>query len=462
VERTRIEHLDRQVLDADRRREQLTSERAGLDLDTLADAFAELQLQHETQKESLDTLGEQVELRKQATADAQDQQRARQAELAELRKQAQAARGRLSSLETLQSAALGQEQGAATQWLKAQGLDDAARVGERLQVEAGWENAVEGALGQLIEAVLVDAPEALVDALGELGDGRLALVASADDVDGEAYAPTSLAAKVQGPRAIRRLLSRLHGADTLADARALQAQLGDGESVITRNGERLGAGWVRVVRSGAAKQGALLREKEIQSLRGEIDGLVDRERELEALLTRLRDQLLAAEQQREDAQRALYLAHRGVSELAGQLQSQQGKLESARNRIERIDAELAQLASTLEAAQAQSREARQRVEHAVSAMGDLETAGRLSTPSAASWRRHVMPHAWPHANRATPRTRSRSLWNRSAPRWSPWRRRWSAWAASVDSWIRAWATWPRSSPRAMRRCSRWRTNARSH
>ncbi|HOU66750.1 MAG TPA: chromosome segregation protein SMC, partial [Thermomonas sp.] len=157
-------------------------------------------------------------------------------------------------------------------------------------------------------------------------------------------------------------------------ARALQAQLGDGESVISRNGERLGAGWVRVVRSGAAKQGALLREKEIQSLRGEIDGLVDRERELEALLTRLRDQLLAAEQQREDAQRALYLAHRGVSELAGQLQSQQGKLESARNRIERIDAELAQLASTLEAAQAQSREARQRVEHAVSAMGDLETA----------------------------------------------------------------------------------------
>ncbi|MEF9978803.1 MAG: chromosome segregation protein SMC [Thermomonas sp.] len=373
VERTRIEHLDRQVLDADRRREQLINERAGLDLDTLADAFEQLQLQHETQKESLDTLGEQVEQRKQATGDAQEEQRARQAELAELRKQAQAARGRLASLETLQAAALGQEQGAATQWLKAQGLDDAARVGERLQVEAGWENAVEGALGQLIEAVLVDAPEALVDALGELGDGRLALVASAEDAGDGAYAPTSLAAKIRGPNAIRRLLSRLHGADTLADARALQARLGDGESVITRNGERLGAGWVRVVRSGAAKQGALLREKEIQALRGEIESHVTRERELESLLTRLRDQLLAAEQQREDAQRALYLAHRGVSELAGQLQSQQGKLDSARNRIERIDAELAQLAGSMETAQEQSREARQRVEQAVSRMGDLET-----------------------------------------------------------------------------------------
>ena len=32
---------------------------------------------------------------------------------------------------------------------------------------------VEGALGQLIEGVLAESPEALVDALGELGEGRL-------------------------------------------------------------------------------------------------------------------------------------------------------------------------------------------------------------------------------------------------------------------------------------------------
>ena len=371
VERTRIEHLDRQILDADRRREQLNAERIGLDIAALADAFEGLQLQHEEQKASLDTLTDDVETRKQSLAALQEQQRGKQSELAELRKQAQAARGRLASLETLQHAALGQEQGAATQWLQAQGLDSAARVGERLTVEAGWENAVEAALGQLIEAVIVDAPEQLVDALGELGEGRLALVSSQGG--DEHYAATSLAAKVQGPRAIRRLLARLHAADSRADARALQSRLGDGESVITRNGERLGEGWVRVARSGAAKQGALLREKEIQSLRAEIDGHVDRERELESGLTQLRDQMLAAEQQREDAQRALYLAHRGVSELAGQLQSQQGKLESARGRIERIDGELVQLATTLESGKEQAREARQRVEDVVEKMGELES-----------------------------------------------------------------------------------------
>ena len=220
--------------------------------------------------------------------------------------------------------------------------------------------------------MLVEAPEALVDALGELGEGRLTLVDPQDatlDV-----APTSLAAKVRGPIAIRRILSKLHVAETLAEARALLPQLGDGESVITRNGERLGAGWVRVVRSSAAKQGALLREREIQTLRGEIETLQNRERELDSMLVQLRDRLLAAEQQREDAQRTLYMAHRSVSELAGQLQSQQGRLDSARGRIEKIDAELEQLGETLESSRDQSREARNRQEEAVVRMSELEDA----------------------------------------------------------------------------------------
>jgi chromosome segregation protein len=153
----------------------------------------------------------------------------------------------------------------------------------------------------------------------------------------------------------------------------LLPRLGDGESVITRHGERLGAGWVRVLRSGAAKQGALLREREIKTLRAEIEQLQHRETELERGLTAWRDRALVAEQQREDAQRALYLAHRSVSELAGQLQSQQGRLDSARARIERIDAETAQLVTTLDTSREQAREARSQLEDAVSKMAALET-----------------------------------------------------------------------------------------
>lgn len=372
VERTRVDYLDRRSLDADRRREQLVAERGALDLDALSGAYESLALRHEEQKAALESLGEALETRKQAAVDLQDQQRASQGELSDVRKQAQEARGRLSSLETLQHAALGQEQGAAVEWLRQRGLDSAARVGERLVVEPGWENAVEGALGQLIEGVLVDAPEALVDALSDLGEGRIALVAGADG--DEAYAPTSLASRVQGPRAIRRLLARLHVAESLAEARTLQATLGEGESVITRTGERLGEGWVRVLRTGAAKQGALLREREIKSLRATIEQLQAREHELEAALAAGRERLLQAEQQREEAQRQLYLAHRGVSELAGQLQGQQGRLDTARGRIEKIEAELAQLIETIDDSARQARDARATLEDAVGRMADLESA----------------------------------------------------------------------------------------
>ncbi len=377
VERTRVDYLDRQSLEADRRREALAGERTGLDLAALAAAFEEAQLRHETQKSALDGLNEQLDARKQEVSGLQEQQRGAQAELAEVRKQAQAARGRLSSLEALQQAALGQEQGAAVAWLKARGLDSAARVGERLTVQDGWENAVEGALGQLIEGVLVDAPGALIDgelveALADLGEGRIALVA--DDSGAAAFAPTSLAARVQGPLAVRRLLARLHAAEDLADARRLLPTLAEGDSIITRAGERLGEGWVRVSRQGAARQGALLREREIQSLRAGIDELQQREAALEERLVQLRDRLLASEQQREDAQRQLYLAHRSVSELAGQLQSQQGRMDSARQRIERIEAELAQLVQTLDGSREQAREARSRLEEAITSMGELESA----------------------------------------------------------------------------------------
>ncbi|MGY1457712.1 chromosome segregation protein SMC [Luteimonas sp. A534] len=370
VERTRVDYLDRQSLEADRRREALSAERAGLDLDALAEAFAGVAEEHETQKLALDGLNEGLEARKQAALDLQDQQRAAQQEISEVRKLAQEARGRLSSLETLQHAALGQEQGAAVAWLRQRGLDSATRVGEALEVDPGWENAVEGALGQMIEGVLVESPEALVEALADLGEGRIALV-SADAGDAD-FAPTSLAARVRGPLAIRRLLARLHVADSLADARALQARLEPGDSVITRDGERLGAGWLRVLRSGAARQGALLREREIQGLRERIEQLQAREAELEAALANGRERLLAAEQAREDAQRQLYHAHRSVSELAGRLQGQQGRLDAARNRIERIDAELAQLGESITGSGEQARESRGRLEDAVSRMAELE------------------------------------------------------------------------------------------
>src|SRR5688572_14470669 len=370
VERTKIEYLEKQALDAGRRREALAAERGTLDTTALAAALSTLATDHDTQKGGLDALGTTLEQRKAGLTALQEQQRQQQAELADVRKAAQAARGRLSSLEALQHAALGQEKNVALDWLKAQGLADRPRLGEALDVEAGWETAVETVLGSLLEAVTVDAPQDFLDALASLGQGRVALVAA--DAGEVSVRPGSLAERVRGPVAVRKLLSQVQAVD---DAAALPSvALAAGEAAIARSGEWFGNGWLRVLRSGEAQQGALGREREIQTLRAEIDTLGRKEQQLNDGLTAMRDKLLEAEQHREDAQRALYLAHRGVSELAGQLQSQQGRLDTARARIERIDAELAQLGSTLQAARDQASQARARQEEAVMRMAELEDA----------------------------------------------------------------------------------------
>ncbi|MBS0464945.1 MAG: chromosome segregation protein SMC, partial [Proteobacteria bacterium] len=370
VERTHIGHLDRQMLDAANRRDKLTAERAGLDIQALATALESTRATHDAQRGQLETQTAELESRKQALAGLQAAERQQQTDLAGLRQQLQAARGKLGSLETLQHAALGQESGGGRAWLKQRGLDHAARLGERLQVNSGWEVAVETVLARLLEAVVVDGMDAHLPALAALADGRIALM---DAGDGElAVLPTSLAAQVRGPLAARRILARVHGVEDVAAAQALLPTLADGDAVVTRAGEWIGGGWARVLRSGEAQHGSLLRERQIQALRLEIAALGQREAESVQAQAGFRARLLEAEQRREDAQRALYLAHRSVAELAGQVQGQQGKLDSASARSRQIEGDIAQIAQALQKSHADASQARARLETAVAAMGQHE------------------------------------------------------------------------------------------
>ena len=370
VDRTRIDYLERQALDAQRRIEALQGERAQLDVESLAVQIEQLRIEHETRQASLDTLGEALEARRGDVTAVQAQQSQAQSELADVRKRAQAARGRLASLEALQHAAMGQEKGAALEWVRAHGLESARRVVELLDVDPGWETAVETVLGTLLQGVVVDDSAALAEALATLPDGRLALVEAGDGA--QVDAPGTLAARVRGPAVVRRLLARVRPLDDLAQLRAQSAALAAGEWLVTRDGECFGDGWASVTRSGEAQRGALVREREIQSLREDIAQLGRDEAALQARIEHLRGALLEAEQRREDAQRALYLAHRSVSELGGELQSRQGQLASAQARHARIEDDLAQQRRALDEATRGASDVRTRLEITIERMDGIE------------------------------------------------------------------------------------------
>ena len=348
VERTKLNYLDRQGIDLSRRREALETEQKTTDVVALDAAGEQLHGEHDTQRERVETLGSLLDQHKSSHEKVQDEERQVQSALNEARQHLQAARGRHASLEALQHAALGQEESAASGWLARLGLDKSRRLGESLQVEAGWETSVETALSGFLDSVLVDGSHALANEFAALDNADVALL---DAADGGAHTAGTLAAHVRGPAAALAILGHVLTAESLDEAHqrvASLSALAPYQSVITRSGEWLGPGWARVRRAQGSQVGVLAREREIRLLAEQIDAL---EAQLEASseqLDTLRTAKFEAERARDDAQRELYNAHRRQSELAGQLQSHRGKMETARARAEKVAGELSDLINQLD------------------------------------------------------------------------------------------------------------------
>ncbi|GAA0706813.1 chromosome segregation protein SMC [Dokdonella soli] len=370
VERTRLDYLDKQCLQADQRRTTLEAERSAANIDELGQALQALDNEHGGLREQVEAHTAALDERRHMAEAALEQERATHTALSGRRGDLENLRGRLGSLETLQHAALGETGGAAQAWLQNLGLSESRRLGGTLQVDAGWERAVETVLDGWLEAVLVDDLSTLAGDLGSLDGADLVLMG-----ERSAYidAPAdSLAARVQGPVAARALLARVRTSESIAVARTAANSLAPGESLVTPDGEWFGHGFVRVRRGNGAQVGVIAREREIREHGARIGELEREIAEHAESLDRGKQERLDAERVRDDAQRELYTAHRRLAEVAGQLQSQRGRIDSAQERLTRVARELEEVNTKLDADREQAREARGRLDTAVTHMGDLE------------------------------------------------------------------------------------------
>ncbi|QAU23713.1 chromosome segregation protein SMC [Dyella sp. M7H15-1] len=376
VERTKLAYLDRQSMDLGKRKETLDNEQKATNVAALDAAAEQLHSEHDTQRERVESLGDLLDQHKLSYEKVQDEERQVQAVLNEARQQLQTARGRLASLEALQNAALGQEESAASAWLSQFGLDKKRRLGEVLQVEAGWETAVETVLSGFIDSVLVDGAHDLACEFPGLKDADVALL---NATEGGASTAGTLAAYVRGPASAMAILGHVLIAEAIDEAHRRVSELSalaPYQSVITRTGEWLGPGWARVRRAQGNQVGVLAREREIRVLTEQIESLEAQIEEATARMDTLRTSKFEAERARDDAQRELYNAHRRQSELAGQLQSHHGKVETARARAEKVAGEITTLIEQMDELQVQTRDARARLDESVNNMGDLEDQRR--------------------------------------------------------------------------------------
>lgn len=370
VERTRMEQLEKHIVQLTTRLEKIEEEKRKLVGDDLEIELEQLREQSETaemkksemQDKVADVIDQVRNQREQGTQLNRDED--------DLRRQLHDSRGRLASLEALQQAALGKDGSAISGWLEKHNLSGNSRLAENIEVDAGWEKAAETVLGSHLEAVCVDSMDSVAQVLGELDDGHLNLIDTSVSSD-PANIADSLMSKIKSSVALGGLLDGVKVADDLSQALAMRSSLNNNESVITADGIWLAKSWLRVARDKDGKSGILAREQEIKELQSQLEELDMKAEELEVSIQDNRAQLQNLEQQREQWQAELNNTHSQCAQIQGQLTSGQAKLEQLLSRNQNLQEESVELTKSIERQQDEMEQARRKRNEAMTQMEDL-------------------------------------------------------------------------------------------
>jgi chromosome segregation protein len=356
VERARIEQLENQLRRLQAQVERLTLERDALEAQESSDLLAELTDEESQARGESESLANALRLALERAQSARSGQSAAEEALETARRERERTRAECTSLEAVQKAALSASAGQATEWLGQVGLAGRTRIAQTLEVQPGWELAVETALGDYLEAVCVERLDDIAAPLERLARGRVALVEGsqqrsehADAAAGEG--PCALAAKVSGPLTVHAQLAGVLTAESLAEALQRRGTLAPGQSVITRGGEWLGRDWLRVSRGVDHHLGVIEREQRLKGLRAHVEAAEGCVREAEERLGAVRESLAQAESERDAAQSGIQAAHRRHADITGQLEAARARAQETALRRQRIEAELAEHARENEATQ---------------------------------------------------------------------------------------------------------------
>ncbi|MDH5548113.1 MAG: chromosome segregation protein SMC [Gammaproteobacteria bacterium] len=368
VQRTRITHMEDQSRQLEQRHGRLRDESQGVDTAELERELAELDESIEIEQERLDTLLGNMQTRNSRISQQRETNQDISDRLSQARSRRQQIEGRVSSLEALQEAALGENK-EASQWLQDKGLSDNQHLAQGLDVNSGWEKAVETVLGQHLNAICVDNLDQVVNVVNELGNNNIGFV----EIDRTASILPSgdrkrLADQIKSDWATSSLLAGVFCADSVEQALAMRSALAENESVITPQGIWLGRHWLRINQALDEKSGVIEREKELKQLYEEQQLLNAQLDELNESYEIGKQTLAEVERERDEMQRDLSQMERRLGEIKAQRSGKQARFDQVNTRIERILREQEEIQVQLEQNNAQIQEARAALELALEQM----------------------------------------------------------------------------------------------
>jgi chromosome segregation protein len=373
VEQTRSEQIESKIQSYFERKKKLDDARSDANADELQTDLDSLVEQEQRKRQARDEFDRHLA----DIADKIRKLREQDVKLTHLvderRATLQAAEGKYASLEALQKAAMGEGDEIVHEWLEHEGLGDSRRVAQTLEVDDGWERAVETVLGDYLQAVCVDDITPVTDKIGGLEAGRLTILQESEDQTLDLDSADSLATRVSGaPASIKAMLANVQVADSLNAAVSIREILSDRDSVITADGIWMGKNWLRVAKDKDDKSGVLSREHDMRRLKGDIRELQARFESAGRLLQDGRTRLNQLEERREAMQRDAAAVLSEYSETKAALDAANYRMDQANARREAIAEESSEVDDHRITAEEQLRESQRRFRQAEESIDELE------------------------------------------------------------------------------------------
>ena len=338
VDENSLGHTRRQIEQLDARQRRLTQEHAQLPRPD-AGGLATKQTELDALAETLTAAQEGLKDAEAALPELEAARAQHQRELETARKSLHQTEAELAALKKLQESLKADEK--LGDWLQSQGLDRAQRLWEKIDVEHGWEAAVEAVLRERLQAIGADAR---ADWFADAPPARLTVWNGQTDTS--PVAPDRLASKVGSDDAAARAaladwLGGVYWADDADAARARSAALAPGECVVTPQGHVFTRHSVTFHGPHTAVEGILARGRELDKLGTDAAHLHEEVARLEAAHAE-------AQQNHADRQREIQALRAQTAQTQSRHHMAQMELLRLQQAVERVQSRATQITEELE------------------------------------------------------------------------------------------------------------------
>ncbi len=349
LENKTIEHLEKQLLQLNKRVQNFEAELKTLDSASYDKEIHSLKNRVESVQHNINQQQKDIEAQQQIIQQTRQWITDNDAILDQKRNEVQTLRGSLASLQTLQDDVLNQSSEALNHWLKQQGLDTAQRLTDVIKVENGAETAVEVVLNHILGAYCTPSIASCSSALNTIAEDNIALI---DNNKASHTALTVrqdwilLASRVQSDYDMTSLMGMVY----LCDEEQLEQRrstLACYESLITPSGLWCGFNWM-IQTGNSANDGVIQREKDISQIKTRLNDITQSALEIKSKLDVDKQQLEQAEKRLNEKQLEANQYQKQLSQAQQSLAQQKERQQQIVARQQRINNDMTHLRAEAE------------------------------------------------------------------------------------------------------------------